>query len=169
MISESFCFARSVLVYILAYLYEVKGMGVVVKKISNISQLNQCLEIRRVVFIEGQKVPVDIEIDGRDGESEHFLLLIDESPSGTARVRYYDEVAKIERVAILEKHQGKGLGKKLMQGIIDCLKEEKAVRKLFLGSQSHAIKFYENLGFTVCGEEYIEAGIPHKNMELAID
>ena len=33
-----------------------------------------------------------------------------------------------------------------------------------LSSQTHAIPFYEKLGFVAYGEEYPDAGIPHRDM-----
>jgi predicted GNAT family N-acyltransferase len=35
-----------------------------------------------------------------------------------------------------------------------------------LGAQTHAIAFYERLGFEISSEEYLDANIPHKDMEL---
>ena len=40
--------------------------------------------IRRVVFIEEQSVPQDLEIDGRDDRCLHALALDGERPVGTA-------------------------------------------------------------------------------------
>jgi len=37
-----------------------------------------------------------------------------------------------------------------------------------LGSQTHAIGFYERLGFTPFGPEYDDAGIPHRDMRRAL-
>ena len=34
-----------------------------------------------------------------------------------------------------------------------------------LGAQTHAIGFYEKLGFTAFGPEYLDAGIPHRDMD----
>ena len=38
--------------------------------------------------------------------------------------------------------------------------------KIYINSQKHAIGFYEKFGFEVTSEEFLEAGIPHKSMEL---
>jgi ElaA protein len=37
-----------------------------------------------------------------------------------------------------------------------------------LGSQSHATGFYEKLGFVVEGDEFLDAGIPHRRMRRAL-
>ena len=42
--------------------------------------------------------------------------------------------------------------------------------KAQLGAQTHALKFYESMGFAlVPGEEYMAAGgVPHRDMELTL-
>lgn len=138
----------------------------VVKKADASDELQQCITIRRKVFVEGQNVPLQEELDGKDGESEHYLLSIDNQPAGVARVRFIENYAKIERVAILDEHQGKGLGKEIMQKILADLQENKTVQIAKLSAQTYAIPFYEKLGFSVCSEEYLDANIPHKDMKL---
>lgn len=140
-----------------------------VKKVSETMDIQRCLEIRHEVFVNGQNVPPDEEIDGLDSGSDHYLLFLNHSPVGTARVRYIDDFAKIERVAILDAYQGQGLGHVLMSFIIDNLRGNHQVKKTKLGAQTYAISFYEKLGFIVCSNEYLDAGIPHKDMQLVFD
>lgn len=131
-------------------------------------QIEQCLAIRLQVFVEGQQVPLAEELDGKDEESTHYLLTVDAEPVGVARVRLLNDYAKIERVGVLEHFQGKGLGKKIMQVILADLQQQPEVCWARLGAQTHAIAFYEGLGFAVCSEEYLDAGIPHKDMQLCL-
>ena len=130
--------------------------------------IQKCLEIRFKVFVEGQRVPIEEEQDGKDAKSEHYLLFINEHPVGTARVRCMDDFSKIERVAILDEHQGKGLGRDIMKFILSDLQRHLTVKKVKLSSQTYAIPFYEKLGFSVCSAEYMDAGIPHKDMEMML-
>ncbi|HHY02857.1 MAG TPA: GNAT family N-acetyltransferase, partial [Paracoccus sp.] len=37
-----------------------------------------------------------------------------------------------------------------------------------LGAQTHALRFYEKLGFTAYGPVYDDAGIPHRDMSLTL-
>ncbi|MEO0503034.1 MAG: GNAT family N-acetyltransferase, partial [Pseudomonadota bacterium] len=37
-----------------------------------------------------------------------------------------------------------------------------------LGAQTHALSFYEKLGFEAFGPVYDDAGIPHRDMERAL-
>lgn len=139
---------------------------VTVKKAYYSKDIESCLTIRYQVFVEGQCVPVNEEIDGLDSHSEHYLLFSDQQPVGTARVRIIEEIAKIERVAILDAYQGRGLGHVLMKFILDSIQQNHSIQKAKLGAQSYAIPFYEKLGFAVCSDEYLDAGIPHKDMYL---
>ena len=134
-------------------------------KIKSDSDLNACLEIRKQVFIIGQDVPEEEEVDGLDNQALHFLLRYENTPAGTARVRLMEgSIAKVERVAILEQFQGKKLGRELMQFIISDLKTYAEVQTVTLGSQVHAAPFYEKLGFVAKGDEYMDANIPHRKM-----
>lgn len=143
-------------------------MNSFVKRVSSDEEYQHCLAIRETVFIQGQKVPFAEELDGKDGESTHYLLYVDEQPAGVARVRYIDQYAKIERVAVLDEYQGKGLGKLIMETILADLQHNETVKNAKLSSQTHAIVFYEKLGFVVCSEEYLDANIPHKDMMLEL-
>ena len=129
-----------------------------------------CIEIRRKVFIDGQSVPVEIEFDGLDRESEHFLAFDDNADDemvsvalGTARMRVVDGVAKAERVAVLEKARGSGIGRALMEAI-EFHAQEKGLESIRLNAQLQAADFYQKLGYVAQGEVFIEAGIDHRTM-----
>ena len=131
-------------------------------QISRTDDITTCLQIRRVVFIEGQDVPEAEEVDGQDPDCIHYLARVNEVPVATARVKSLGVKAKIQRVAVLDACRGTGLGAELMNFIIDDLRGN--FDEAVLGSQTHAIGFYEKLGFEVFGPEYDDAGIPHRDM-----
>ncbi|TNE31804.1 MAG: GNAT family N-acetyltransferase [Alphaproteobacteria bacterium] len=124
-----------------------------------------CFAIREEVFVKGQNVPLALERDEHDDSATHILAQ-DENGRvlGTARLRYLEDTAKIERVAVLEEARGKGVGRGIMAFIIENAAEKGDIAKLKLGSQTHAIPFYAALGFETVGEEYMDAGIPHRDM-----
>lgn len=128
-------------------------------------ELDTCLAIRRTVFIEGQDVPEHEEVDGRDHECLHYIGRADGTPAATARVLPLGEKAKVQRVAVLEQARSNGAGSKLMRYIMDDLRG-RGFKTAVLGSQTHAIGFYERLGFEAYGPEYDDAGIPHRDMRL---
>ncbi len=123
-----------------------------------------CLAIRREVFCVEQGVSEELEIDGRDPECRHFLLRLDGRAVGTARVRPLEPgVAKIERVAILARHRGGGLGSALMRHLLRQLDDAGCATAL-LHAQAHSETFYRALGFATEGAPFEEAGIPHVRM-----
>ncbi|MGQ4877575.1 GNAT family N-acetyltransferase [Billgrantia sp. LNSP4103-1] len=122
----------------------------------------QASEIRRVVFIVEQKVPQEEEWDGRDVECRHFLALRDGVPLGTARLL---PDGHIGRVAVLDEARGLGVGAGLMRAAIETARRLGHAR-VELAAQTHALGFYENLGFTAFGDAFLDAGIPHRNMCL---
>lgn len=130
-------------------------------------ELPALLEIRRIVFIEGQNVPEHEERDGLDDGALHFIALDGTSPIGTARVLTEAGTAKIGRVAVLDSYRGKGIGQDLMRVVLDDLRAE-SLHTAKLGAQTHAIGFYEALGFQADGPEFLDAGIPHRMMTLGL-
>ncbi|QYZ72002.1 GNAT family N-acetyltransferase [Neotabrizicola shimadae] len=129
--------------------------------------LEACLAIRRVVFIEEQGVSLADEVDGRDGEAEHLLALLDGAPVGTARMLVDGETGKIGRVAVLAGARGRGIGAALIRAAVERLRE-RGLKVAKLGAQTHAVGFYEGLGFTAFGPVYEDAGIPHRDMKLGL-
>ncbi len=135
-----------------------------IAKINPDTDLKDCLNIRTIVFVQEQNVSVEEEMDGLDGEADHYLLWVKGEPVATARVRLLLDVAKIERVAVLKSQRGMDIGRKLMEFIISDLRQNPAIQTLKLGAQVQVIPFYERLGFTAYGDEFIDAGIRHRWM-----
>jgi len=125
------------------------------------------LDIRARVFIEEQGVPEAEERDGRDDEAIHLIAFDGETPVGTARILLDGTTGKIGRVAVLREKRGIGFGKALVRATLDELRGM-SMDEAKLGSQTHAIGFYAALGFTVTGPEYMDAGIPHRDMVFAL-
>lgn len=127
-----------------------------------------CLAIRAKVFVEEQGVPEELEVDGRDGFCRHYLGEREGRAVATARAFIEEGRAKIQRVAVLGEVRGQGLGGVLMTGILDDLRADPEVSEAVLDSQMAAIAFYERLGFAAEGEEFLDAGIWHRRMRLAL-
>ena len=126
--------------------------------------LQTCLALRRVVFIEEQQVPEAEEVDGRDGDALHLLAQIDGVPVGCARLLLSGETGKIGRVCVLRALRGQGIGAALIRAALDVLRDRPGITQARLGAQIHAIGFYEALGFVAEGPEYLDAGIRHRDM-----
>lgn len=139
-----------------------------IRVVSSKEDIAECLRLRRLVFIEEQQVPEDEEVDGDDDHCTHILACVDDMAMGAARFQYIGDKAKIQRVCVLAKARGTGLGTKLMRGVLDVIKSEQKVQTAVLGSQTHALAFYEKLGFSAFGDEYLDAGILHQDMKIKL-
>ena len=52
-----------------------------------------------------------------------------------------------------------------MERIIEMLQKQN-VSAIELSAQTYVVPFYESLGFAVQSDEYLEDGIPHKDMQF---
>ena len=109
-------------------------------------------------------MPEELEIDGLDDEAKHVLAYLDNEAIGTGRIL---SDGHIGRIAVLKQHRGLGIGKIMMQSLMQWAEEAK-LEKLWLSSQWHAHGFYLDLGFQCEGEIYQEAGIDHIKMSKKI-
>lgn len=126
--------------------------------------LTTCHALRRVVFIDEQNVDEALEVDGMDADALHVLARRDGAPVGCARILIAGGTAKIGRVCVLREHRGHGIGQALVRAAL--AQAQSGVRRAKLGSQVHALGFYEGLGFVATGPDYMEAGIAHRDMVL---
>ncbi len=133
----------------------------------------QLKEIRETVFIQEQNVPVELEWDGLDEKACHVLaevLLINKKQDkklaiGTARIIINNKQAHIGRMAVLSEWRGQGIGSKILKCCIDECKK-KHVDKVVLNAQVYVTEFYQKMGFEMTSDEFLDAGIPHKQMTL---
>ena len=122
--------------------------------------LASCKEIRRIVFVEGQDVPVSVDSDGLDGVCSHLLLTAGDRPAGTLRMRAAGRGTKLERIAVLPEFRGRGFGTLLVEASIAS-----SEGPWYLHAQVPRQGFYERLGFCVSDPHiFYEANIPHRTM-----
>lgn len=130
--------------------------------------IDACIALRRIVFMDEQGISEEDEIDDLDGVAVHLLALDAGRPVGTARLLVEGATGKIGRVCVLKEARGTGLGAALIRAGVDRLRARGGIETVKLGAQTHAMGFYAKLGFAPCGEVYDDAGIPHRNMALAL-
>ncbi|KOS66743.1 acetyltransferase [Lysinibacillus contaminans] len=139
-----------------------------VKVVDTKKEHDDAFAVRTKVFVEEQGIPLHLEYDEYDAMATHFIMYEGKKAVGAARLRIIeDNIAKIERVSILQSQRGKKLGALIMKEI-----EKYAItiqiKKLILHAQSYAIPFYEKLGYNVTSPEFMDADIPHRAMEKLI-
>lgn len=121
--------------------------------------------VREQVFVQEQKVPLELEWDGLDAEALHVLAEDPEGrPIGTGRMLADGHIG---RVAVLPAWRGRGVGRALVAALLE-LARRRGLHRVRLAAQTGAIGFYETLGFVAHGPEFIDAGIPHRHMERQV-
>ncbi|OBA03359.1 GNAT family N-acetyltransferase [Bacillus subtilis] len=134
-----------------------------IKRITTETDLHVALDIRKTVFIEEQQVPESDEFDQFDTLNEqcqHVLVYHKNLPVGTGRVRIVDQTGKLERICILKPYRKFGLGKVIISGLENIMKE-KGIFACKLHGQTQAAGFYKKLGYQISSQEFMEDGIPH--------
>ena len=137
------------------------------------AELEKCLQIRRRVFVEEQGVAKNLELDGLEAECVHFLAWSDSDAEldravGTARLWIdCNGVAKAQRVAVLATARGGGVGRQLMR-VVEQETRARGIAELILGAQISALPFYRAIGYRAYGDEFDDAGIPHRMMHRGL-
>ncbi|MHC5218161.1 GNAT family N-acetyltransferase [Enterococcus sp. LJL128] len=123
------------------------------------------LRIRHQVFMIEQGVPKDIEIDKNEAACIHFVLYENKDAVATCRLLpLTDGVFKLQRMAVLSQYRGKNYGKLLIDAVEDLAKKQ-GYNTITLGAQLTAVEFYQKLGYIKHGEQFMDANIPHFQME----
>lgn len=114
-----------------------------------------------MVFIVEQRVPESLEWDEFDAVSMHALAQdADGQAIGTGRLL---PDGHIGRMAVVRDWRGRGVGSAVLEFLVDCA-QKRGDGAVHLNAQTHAIGFYQRYGFVAHGDEFQDAGIPHRQM-----
>jgi ElaA protein len=126
-------------------------------------ELYELLRLRSAVFVVEQQC-IYLDLDGKDARALHLLGYEGEKLAAYTRIfapgDYFEE-ASIGRVAVSPDFRGLGLGREIMQASLAAVEVRFGPVPICLSAQSYLRRFYEELGFRVEGDEYLEDGIPH--------
>ncbi|MGW7260389.1 GNAT family N-acetyltransferase [Streptomyces sp. NPDC054834] len=137
-----------------------------------------CFAVRKEVFVGEQGVPEDIEYDAHDAAAVHVLAVREDGvPLGTGRLLHGAAAAtktggdaavgSLGRLAVTREARGLGVGVALVRAIEEAARA-RGLTAVDLHAQTHALGFYERLGYEAYGPEYPEAGIPHRAMRRTL-
>jgi predicted GNAT family N-acyltransferase len=137
------------------------------------ADLPAAFAVRRAVFIEEQGVSEEEEWDEWDATAVHLLATApDHAPLGTARLLHGPAVlaksgppggGMLGRLAVLKESRGTGLGRDLVLAV-EAEARRRSLSAIELHAQTHAVSFYERLGYQPFGPLFDDAGIPHRAM-----
>lgn len=123
----------------------------------------KAFEIRQQVFVQEQQVPREDEFDEFEQVSRHFVVLNDDhQPVGAARWRKTAKGIKLERFAVKATHRRSGIGSALVQKVLDDVASTEGTgQDVYLHAQLSAVPLYQNFGFEIVGDQFLECDIWH--------
>jgi len=139
------------------------GLGPIIDKSFSelrLDELHDIMRLRVDVFVVEQACAYP-ELDGRDDEptTRHCWIRSDGVIAAYARRLEDDDVARLGRVVTATAHRGSGHAKTLVRHLTETHRGP-----IVLDAQSNLVEWYESLGFSRDGDEFVEDGIPHVPM-----
>ncbi len=131
-----------------------------------LNDLYDILQLRSEIFVLEQTCVYN-DLDGLDKEAVHLFC------KKKGEIVAYSRLLKpgtrfseysIGRVVVKQSERGTGLGIEMMQTAKNYIVNELGAQKIKISAQSYLQRFYENLGFEIVTEMYLEDGIPHFGM-----
>ncbi|GAA1003837.1 acetyltransferase [Streptomyces sp. F-3] len=149
-----------------------------VRVAEDVADREACLAVRKEVFVVEQGVPQDLEYDAHDAGAVHVLAVREDGvPLGTGRLLHGEAAAartggdesagSLGRLAVVREARGRGIGAALVRALEEAARA-RGLTAVDLHAQTHALGFYERLGYTAYGPEFSEAGIPHRAMRRTV-
>lgn len=125
-------------------------------------ELHACLKLRGEVFVVGQQICSEPDVDEVDPRCHHVMMYLGDELIGTARLLPVDDEQsiKVGRVAVAEQHRGRGFGGSMMRAIQAWIGNVPG-RRGVMSAQAHLERWYGSMGWISHSGEYMEAGIPH--------
>ncbi|MGW9029947.1 GNAT family N-acetyltransferase [Streptomyces sp. NPDC055722] len=150
----------------------------VIRVAEDLADREACFAVRKEVFVREQGVPEDIEYDAYDPGAVHVLAVREDGlPLGTGRLLYGEaaavknggdpSVGALGRLAVTREARGLGVGAALVRAIEDAARA-RGLAAVDLHAQTHALGFYDRLGYEAYGPEFPDAGIAHRAMRRTL-
>jgi predicted GNAT family N-acyltransferase len=144
-----------------------KASTIKLVEVGNESAMRLAWAIRRLVFIDEQHVPEQIEMDAEDAAAFHIIAMDGDVAVGCGRMVMHLGEVKIGRMAVLRERRGEGIGRLILEYLMNAARE-RGFRRAILHAQLTAEGFYLKQGYLPRGEVFEEAGIAHRLMELEL-
>lgn len=133
--------------------------------VESLNEMRDVYAIRDEVFVGEQGLTGNVRDDPDDRYSVHVLAAVGDSVVGTGRTFFIGDQAQIAWVAVRRQYRRRGVGWAIMQRLLEVCREQ-GVRVVSLNAQTHALSFYEALGFEPVGRRFSMSNIEHQKMIL---
>lgn len=133
---------------------------------------NQAAQLRYELFYQEHNIPFESIFDPQEAEDLHFAII----NNADHRVLAYGRLSQpqpnifqIYQMVVLPAYQGRGLGKRLLQGLMAVAIDREA-DIVVLNARVTKMPFYQKSGFTPVGAVFASSmtGVPHIKMQKVI-
>jgi predicted GNAT family N-acyltransferase len=132
------------------------------------AEVDAALNLRHMVFVVEQRVPLAEERDGRDAQALHLVGVQGGGVVATCRVLHDGDTAKLGRMAVAASARRRGIASRLLAEAEAHARAAGAAR-IALAAQTGALALYERAGYAGRGQPFLDAGIEHLMMEKRLD
>lgn len=134
-----------------------------------ITEFHDIIALRLQAFVMEQNCKY-VDLDGKDKKSYHMICR-DGLGDIVATARILPEGVSfrevgIGRVVVNDNIRRKHIGTELMERCLQFIKEEFGEVPVRIAAQKYLLDFYKKFGFVEDSDEFLDAGIPHKEMIL---
>lgn len=153
------------------------AQNIEVRCVQTIDEFMQVVAVRSAVYIAEQLCRYDEEFDGNDFCGTQLLGLVNGDAAGCARLRYFGEFAKLERIAVRPQYRSTKLARELMRAAIEHCRL-KGFRQMYGHARRDLVPYYRRFGckpvegrppFAFANVEYQEIALDLEAHEDAID
>lgn len=134
----------------------------------SLDELYEILQLRSEIFVVEQDCVYN-DLDGLDTDAVHQFLKKDDKVVAYSRLlkpgTRFPEYS-IGRVVVKKSERGTGLGIQMMEEAKSFILNTWNAMEIKVSAQKYLQRFYEDLGFEIVSDEYLEDGIPHYGMRF---
>lgn len=109
--------------------------------------------IRSICFLEEHDAKAELVFDGNDYMATHALAYDGDEPIGTARIRWFKDFAKIERMSLRKPYRGMPVVKNFAWFLFDHIARKGYTRVITHAGAKYARLWKSLLGFQNSGKE----------------
>jgi predicted GNAT family N-acyltransferase len=131
-------------------------------------EYQKMVELRKHIL----RKPLGLDFTEQELAEEKDQILIgcfdDEKIEGCCMLVKQDKhTVRLRQMAVLSGLQGNGLGRVIME-FAENIARDNGYTKMVMHARKTATGFYEKLGYSIKGDEFMEVSIPHYTMEKAL-
>ena len=117
-------------------------------------QLMHALYIRSICYMEGEGLKLNQAFDGNDFQSTHVVVYDEAEPIGAARVRWFQDFAKIERTAFRPAYRNPRLLKRMAEELFVHIARKGYSKVITHAGPQYARLWNRLLGFAVVEDKH---------------